>query len=72
MKVFNLDKLVSVVKTNSLYYKHNGNSLEQVQNDNEFLKLEREELYKKVQAIEILKVSKINQKIKTILQQYVD
>ena len=63
---FKLDRLISVVKTNSLLFKHDGNGLVSIQKDNQFLKLEREELYKQVQAIEILNYKKINKNIKNI------
>ena len=64
--VFKLDRLISVVKTDSLLFKHNGNSLVPIQKDNNFLKLEREELYKQVQAIEIINYKKMQKNFKGV------
>ena len=57
--IFKLDRLISVVKSNNQFFKHNGNSLVPIQKDSKFLKLEREELYKQIQAIEIINFKKI-------------
>ena len=64
--IFKLDRLISVVKSNNQFFKHNGNSLVPIQKDSKFLKLEREELYKQIQAIEIINFKKIKKKLKDV------
>ena len=47
ISIFNFDKVIAVKKETADFYKHNGKGLQKISNDN-FLRLERDEIYKSV------------------------
>ncbi len=55
---FKLDKVISVIKQTSNFYIHNGKGLKQI-NDDSYLRLERNEIYKEVGGITIYNKKKM-------------
>lgn len=51
IKIFNSDSLISVRIENSIFYKHDGEGMKPILNQDKFTKLEREALYRNVGGI---------------------
>ena len=61
LKIFNTDEVIAVKKENDNFYKHNGKGLEAFQK-NRNLSLEREEVYREIGGLRLIKVEKIGNK----------
>ena len=57
-KIFNTDEVIAVKKESDNFYKHDGNGLKLVQK-NINLSLEREEVYREIGGLRLVKISKI-------------
>ena len=64
-KIFNTDEVIAIKKESDNFYKHDGNGLKLVQK-NINLSLEREEVYREIGGLRLVKISKIG-KINNII-----
>jgi len=57
-KIFNTDEVIAVKKESDNFYQHDGSGLKLVQKNND-LSLEREEIYRQIGGLRLVKISKI-------------
>ena len=61
IKIFNTDEVIAVKKENDKFFYHNGKSLKPIQKEKN-MSLEREELYRAIGGLHLIKPSKIGKK----------
>ena len=71
IKIFNTDEVIAVKKENDNFYQHNGKGLEAFQK-NRNLSLEREEVYREIGGLRLIKVEKIGNKKNSIGHIFLD
>ena len=60
--IFKADGVISVRPDNSTFYRHDGDGMKSIMNQDQFTKLERESLYKATGGISLLKTKSLNSK----------
>ncbi len=65
IKIFNTDEVIAVKKENDNFYYHNGKGLKSFQNNNN-LSLEREEVFREIGGMHLIKTQRIGKKNNTI------